>query len=150
VAGKVTTVRAELVDLTGDLEILTTAGATILLDGKPAGEADGGGTLLLQGLNQPQYKIRVAKAGYNPEEQEVNLAIGIVSSVTIDLKPIEVVPENAPAGAPDYALQRRLVFSESPSVSHVFFQPNSLHLVSFGGEEGTTTLPSGTQAPGVC
>ena len=139
-AGTTSQIRAELGDLTGDLEVLTTAGAQIFLNGKSAGVADGTGKLLIRGLNEPHYKIRVAKAGRTSEEQQISLSTDMVSSVNLDLKLADEVHETAASPPPDYVLQRRLLSGEDTRVKQIFFQADSGSLVSVGHNEGTVYI----------
>ncbi len=140
-AGTTSQIRAELGDVTGDLEVLTTAGAQIFLNGKSAGVADGTGKLLIRGLNEPHYKIRAAKAGRTSEEQQISLSTNMVSSVNLDLKLADEVHETAASSPPDYVLQRRLVPIEGAGVREIFFQASSGQLISISqnGETGYIT-----------
>jgi WD40 repeat protein len=144
-AGKTNQVRAELDDVTGDLEVLTTAGAEIWLDGKSVGMADATGKLLIRGLTNSTYKVRAAKAGRSSEEQEASLDANLVTSVNLELKLADEVSEGTTT-APDYLLQRRLVFSAVSRVQEIFFQADSGKLVSITqkGDTGyiTQTDPS--------
>jgi WD40 repeat protein len=139
-AGKTNQLTAELGDLTGDLEVLTTAGAEILLNGKSVGLADGTGTLLIRGLNEPHYKIRATKAGRTSEELQISLATSMVSSINLELKLADEVNQSTAAPPPDYVLQRRLVFSEGSSVDEVFFQAESGRLVSASAKDGVGNI----------
>jgi WD40 repeat protein len=129
--GKPILVRAELVDKTGDLEIFTTPGAEVLLNGKPAGVADDAGRLLIPKLKAMDYKVSARRANYNSEQREISVAPDVVSSVTVELKRIEAaVNEIGTPPAPQYVLHRRLVGHQG-SVEGISFQPNS-QLVSWG------------------
>jgi sugar lactone lactonase YvrE len=131
-AGETSRVHAELGDLTGDLEVLTAAGAEIFLNGKSVGVADDTGKLLVRGLSEPRYKVRAAKAGRSSEELQISPAVNLVSSINLELKLADEVNDGTAAPPPDYVLQRRLASSEGARVKHVFFQVNSGRLVSIG------------------
>jgi WD40-like Beta Propeller Repeat len=138
--GKTLQVRAELSDLTGDLEVLTKPGAEVLLNGKPAGVADGDGRLLIRGLSEPHYKIRAIRDGLTSEELQISLATDVVSSVNLELKLKDEVNETGTVPPPDYVLQRRLAPNEGSRVKQIFFQQNSGRLVSVGEGGGTGSI----------
>jgi WD40 repeat protein len=139
--GKTSQVHAELGDVTGDLEILTTAGAEIFLDGQSVGQADDTGKLLVRGLGEPIYQVRAALAGHSSEELRIRLAANLVSTINLELKLAEEANTFTTAPPPDYILQRRLASSEGTRVKKIFFQVKSGRLVSIGetGKAGYIT-----------
>ena len=144
-AGNTSQVRAELSDLTGDLEILTTAGAQIMLNGRTVGTADGAGKFLIAGLTEPHYRVRVLLAGFSPEERQIDVASGMVSSVTMELtvKAAANASETTalpPVAPPNYVLKRKLVAGEGSRVDQVFFQADSHVLVSVGQNRYTGNI----------
>ena len=132
--GKINRIRAELEDFTGDLEILTTPDAEVLLDGKPAGAADGAGRLVVRGLRVAGYKLTAGRAGYNSEEGHVNVTSGVLSTFTIELKRIQAVEEGTSAPPPNYVMERRMVHDQA---RQVFFSKNGLQLLSIGNDSRT-------------
>ena len=132
-AGQVTTVQAKLADYTGDLEVFTVPQAEVLLNGRAAGKADGSGRLFVRGLRVLTYTVRASLAGYDPAEQRIELAPDIVSSVTLDLKRVEVLkPSGIPP--PSFTKYRRLLGHEKElyDIRDLFFQPGG-QLVSWSG-----------------
>jgi WD40 repeat protein len=147
-AGKTNQVRAELGDLTGDLEVLTAAGAEVMLNGKLAGTADGNGKLVIRRLSEETYKVRAAKAGRSSEEQQVSLAANLVSSINLELKLADEVNEGTTVSPPDYVLKRRLVSSAGTRVEEIFFQVNSGKLVSIGQNGNISYIAQWDQSTG--
>ena len=132
-AGKINRINAVLEDFTGDLEVLTAPNAEIMLNGKPAGSADGAGRLAVRGLKAMDYKLRAGGAGYNSEERPITVATGVLTTFTVALKRIEAVEEGVSAPPPDYVLERRITHSQARAV---FFSKNGLQLLSIGmGDE---------------
>jgi WD40 repeat protein len=136
--GKSTLIRAELVDRTGELEILTTPGAAILLDGKPAGIADTAGRLFLRDLKPRSYKVSANLTGFNLEQREIMVFPDLVNSLAIELKAFAKVSESQSSSTPDYSLQRRLVVSEHSGLGLIkaAFRNDSRQFISWqnGGE----------------
>lgn len=124
VANKTTRIRAELTPYTGDLEILTTPGAEVLVDGKPAGAADSAGRLLVPGLILRDHTLLVRKAGYNLEEQKARPAIGLPTTITIELKAIEATGEGDAGSPPEYAPERRLTVRGQTRIDLFFLRDN--------------------------
>jgi len=139
VAGKTLRVRAELAPYTGDFEILTTANAEVLIDGKPAGVAGGIGSLLIRGLSTEQHTLRVSRTGYNSEERKIQPAPGLLTTLTIELKAIEATDDGAAGSPPEYVPVRRIIAQGSESAK-VFFLPDNVRLVStqFGSDGNIT------------
>lgn len=129
--GKPMLVKAILIDETGDLEILTTPGAEVLLNGKPAGVADITGRLLMRGLKVLTYKVSSTHRGYNSEEREFQVFPDVITSLTIDLKPFVAATQATTEAPPDYVLHRRLVGHRSSAYIKTAFRTDSTQLISW-------------------
>jgi WD40 repeat protein len=98
-----------LLDYTADLEVYTTPGAEVALDRKPAGVADSSGRLLVRGVAASKYyRLHCARNGFNSAEHEFRLTAGILNTITLDLKPIEVQIERPASAPPSYHPERTL------------------------------------------
>lgn len=129
VAGKTIRIRADLGAPPGDLEILTTADAEILIDGKAAGLSDSTGRILVRGLSAEDHTVRAGRAGYNSTERRARLIAGIVSTVTLELRPIDAADASAVGSPPDYVWHRSLL---SEYAGTIRFLSGGVRLLSFG------------------
>lgn len=120
VSGNPNQVRALLADLTGDLEVLTTPGARIVVNGRAAGAADGTGRLLVRGLPASSHTVRASHAGFNSEERTVPISADIVSTITMELRAIQAVAPAAAGLPPDFVLQRKLTGHTAGTVVPIF------------------------------
>jgi hypothetical protein len=133
--GQTARVQAVLAEITGSLEVFTSPGADIELNGKPAGKADQSGRLAVPNLKALAYVIRARAAGYEAGEHRVELEPDIFTSVTINLKPLEVpIERGSSVAAPAFEKHRRLAGHEDETydIRGVSFQPTG-QLLSWVG-----------------
>jgi WD40 repeat protein len=128
-AGKPSHIRAPLADITGDLEVHTTPEARILVDGKPAGTADHTGRLVVHGLRAAAHTVRAGRVGFNAEERTVDVSADIVSTITLELRPIEALPPASNAPPPEFVIQRKLTGHTAGNIVPTF-RSDSLQLLS--------------------
>ena len=112
--------RTDMVVHSGDLQVFTTPGAGVTVDGKTLGIADRSGGLIIHGLTPTDHRIRIDLAGFKPEEETVDVIGEMLNSVTLRLQRIEVINEGQTQTPPDFRLARRLS-GQSSDLNGMFF-----------------------------
>jgi WD40 repeat protein len=98
-----------LAEPTGDLQVFTTAGAQVHVDGKPAGVADENGQLIVGKLQACRdHKIAASRAGYDTEEVTMRVSAEVMSTATLDLRAVPSVSGLAANPTPKYEAFRKL------------------------------------------
>jgi WD40 repeat protein len=99
-------VEAPLADVVAALEILTTPGADVYVDGVRKGTADSKGVLRVTGIATGNRRISAVKAGFQRRDTIATLRSELVVSVSLELMPVAVAPPVARAAAPSFSLVR--------------------------------------------
>jgi WD40 repeat protein len=110
----------------GDLQLFTTPGSAVKVDGKAVGIADPSGGLMIHGLRATDHLIRVDRAGFQPKEERVSVIGEMVNSVTLQLQRIEATNGGPVQAPPDFRLVRRLSGQGSDLNGMLFTRPNEL------------------------
>src|SRR5262245_17900935 len=126
--GQDTIVVAKLAEIVGKLEVLTTADAEILIDGKPTGRADARGRLELPSVRAGRVRLQIRRPGYLPEDRTVIISADELTTVSASLTAI-ASPTGPAHQAPDFAPHRSLV-GHTDTVYAVEFSHDSRWLAS--------------------
>lgn len=114
----------------GDLQVFTTPGAEVSVDGKGFGLADARGVLVIHGLTTTEHAIRAHRASFMDRQGMVDVAGEMLNSVTLELRPTELINEGSAVSAPEFRLARRLS-GQSSDLNGMYFLDQK-QLVTYG------------------
>ncbi len=118
--------RTSMVVHNGDLQLFTTPGSEVKVDGTAVGIADESGGFTIHGLRAKDHLIRIDRVGFQPKEERVSVIGEMVNSVTLQLQQIEATYAGPALAPPDFRLARRLFGQGSDLNGMLFTSPNNL------------------------
>jgi WD40 repeat protein len=137
---KVANVSAVLADVVGDLEVLTTPGAAVSVDDKPAGRADAKGRLYIRKLAVGvEHKVRVLGEGRATQFATAWVSEGSVATISLPLEEVVRMPVSTEAKLGQLVARRsfsnpgRPPRPESPAFLGISFSPDSSKLGAYDG-----------------